>query len=334
VAIAMVRQQYRDDVSKKALIAAKERVLQALVGENASEDTKKKFLAKLEKGAIDDKEVDIEVQDNPIPGGSTVDIPGMPGGQMGVVNIGDILGKAIGGARTKTKTMTVAEAMELITTEESDKLIDEEKIIQDALKSVENNGIVFIDELDKIATRVDGPRGSEVNREGVQRDLLPLIEGTNVSTKYGTIKTDHILFISSGAFHLASPADLLPELQGRLPIRVELNALSQEDMVRILKEPESSLLKQYQALLEAEGVKLTFKENAIAAIAQVAAEVNKSIENIGARRLHTIMEKLLEDISYNTPDAANNNKVTIDDKYVKSQLSNFADNMDLSKFVL
>lgn len=331
VSVALVRENLRKEVAEKARKKAEERLLDALVGENASNDTREKFRNKLHEGKLDDKEVEIDVQDNNMTGVSSFDIPGTPGGQMGVLNIGEMLGKALGG-RTKTKRMTVLESHAILVAEESDKLIDEETIIKQAINLVENDGIAFIDEMDKITTRGEN-KGGEVSREGVQRDLLPLIEGTSVSTKYGTVRTDHILFIASGAFQLASPSDLLPELQGRLPIRVQLKALSEDDLVRILKEPECSLLKQYAALMKTEKVKLTFTEDGIKQIASIAAEVNQNVENIGARRLHTIMEKLLEDISFNASEKGPAT-VEVNAKYVEKHIGDMIKNADLSKFIL
>lgn len=333
IAMITTREKMRKEVAKKAKDKAEERILNALVGETASEDTKEKFRKKLRNKELDDKEIEIEVQDNGPPGGfSSFDIPGMPGGQMGVLNIGDMLSKAIGGGRTKSKNLTVKEAYKILMNEEGDKLIDEEKIVSEALYLTENYGIVFIDEMDKICARSE-VKGGEVSREGVQRDLLPLIEGTSISTKYGIVKTDHILFIASGAFHMASPSDLLPELQGRLPIRVELKALSEKDMVRILKEPESSLIKQYEALMLTEGVKLEFTEDGITQLAAIASDVNKNVENIGARRLHTILEKLLEEISFEADDLSGK-KIKIDKAYVVAHLKDLLKNSDLSKFIL
>ncbi len=328
VAVALVRTNLRKEVRKKAIAKAESRILDALVGQGASKETRDKFRKMLHDGKLEDKEIDIEVQDNGGAAGSSFDIPG---GQMGVINLGDMLGKAMGG-RMKTKLLPVKDATELVLAEESDKLIDEDRITKDAVKLAENESIVFLDELDKVAVRSEA-RGSDVSREGVQRDLLPLLEGTTVSTKYGPIKTDHILFICSGAFHMAKPSDLLPELQGRLPIRVELKALEQKDLVRILKEPEASLLKQYIALMETEKVDISFKEDGILAIASIAAEVNETIENIGARRLHTIMEKLLEDISFKAGDTITK-KVDIDKKYVDEYLKDLAEDRDLSRFIL
>jgi ATP-dependent HslUV protease ATP-binding subunit HslU len=331
VAITIVRDKLRKEVTAKAYSMAEERLLDALVGDSASPETREKFRDKLRHGELKDKEVEIDVKDSGTPGFSSFDVPGMPGSQMGVLNIGDIIGKAMGG-RTKTRRMTVDESYEILIAEESDKLIDEEKIIKQAIELTENDGIVFIDEMDKITSRSEH-RGGDVSREGVQRDLLPLIEGTTVSTKYGPVKTDHILFIASGAFHMSSPSDLLPELQGRLPIRVELNPLKKEDLVRILKEPESSLLKQYTALLATEGVTLKFTDDGIEAIASVASEVNKNVENIGARRLHTIMEKLLEEISF-TAGEKPGETIKINAKYVDGNLGDLIKNADLSKFIL
>lgn len=331
-AIDMVRENKRKEVETKAEAAAEERVLLALVGENASEETKAKFRAMLRNNELNDREIEIDVEDTPQNPMNMMDIPGMPGGQMGMINLGDMIGKAMGGARTKRKKMTVEESYEVLMDEESDKLIDDDKVIREALDAVERDGIVFLDEIDKIAARSD-TRGGDVSREGVQRDLLPLIEGTYVPTKYGTVQTDHILFIASGAFHLAKPSDLLPELQGRLPIRVELEPLSQQDLVRILKEPEASLIKQYQALLLTEKVTVNFTDAGIEHLAKLAAEVNKNVENIGARRLHTVMEKLLEDVSFTATDTPDTT-VTIDVDYVEKTLADITRNMDLSKFVL
>jgi ATP-dependent HslUV protease ATP-binding subunit HslU len=333
VAMITTREKMRKEVTKKAHEKSEERVIDALVGDTASDDTREKFRKKLRNGELDDKEIEIEIQDNSSMGGvPSFDIPGMPGGQMGVLNIGELLGKAIGGGRTKSKTMAVKDAYKILMNEESDKLIDEEKIVKQALDLTENYGIVFIDEMDKICVRSEA-RGGEVSREGVQRDLLPLIEGTSITTKYGIIKTDHILFIASGAFHMASPADLLPELQGRLPIRVELKALSEKDMMRILKEPESSLIKQYEALMLTEGVELEFTACGIEKLAAIASEVNQNVENIGARRLHTILEKLLEEISFEA-DSLSGNKIKIDEEYVTKRLKDLMKVSDLSKFIL
>ncbi len=332
-AITMTRERLRKEVKARAELAAEERVIDALVGQNASAETRQKFRKMLREGALDDKEVEIQVQDA---GGlqlPTIDIPGMPGTQMGMLNLNEMLGKALGGGRAKPRKMTVAESYEVLIQEESDKLLDNDKVLSEAKQAVEQNGIVFLDEIDKICGRSERVGGGDVSREGVQRDLLPLIEGTNVATKHGTVKTDHILFIASGAFHLAKPADLLPELQGRLPIRVELKALDRDDFVRILTEPENSLIKQYKALLKTEDVTLDFADEAIAEIASLAAEVNRGVENIGARRLHTILERLLEEISFTASDQAGTT-LTIDAKYVRDKVADLAKNSDLSKFIL
>ena len=333
VAMTMVRDTQQEEVRLKAEANAQERILNALVGETASEETRRKFRDKLQKGELEDKEIDIEVADNGGNNFPSFDIPGMPGSQMGVLNITDIIGKAMNGGRTKTRRLTVAESRKLIIQEESEKLLDQEKLVKEATLAVENHGIVFIDEIDKVAARNDHQGGGQISREGVQRDLLPLIEGTTVSTKYGTIKTDHILFIASGAFHIAKPSDLLPELQGRLPIRVELKPLSEEDMMRILTEPEASLIKQYVALMKTDGVTVEFSEDSIKAIASFATKVNREVENIGARRLHTIMEKLMEEISFDAPDKQGESyKITGD--YVQKNIGDLAKNTDLSKFIL
>ena len=326
--IGMVKVTRRKDVEAQAHLNAETRVLEALVGANASEITKENFRKKLRGNSLDDKEIEIQVADT---GGAAFDIPGMPGGSASVINISEIMGKAFGG-RTKTRRMTVKASYELLIAEESDKLLDPEQINQEAIDLVENNGIVFLDEIDKICARAER-QGGDVSREGVQRDLLPLIEGTTVSTKYGPVKTDHVLFIASGAFHIAKPSDLLPELQGRLPIRVELKALGREDFRRILTEPECSLIKQYKALLGTEGIELNFSEESIAAIANIAAEINASIENIGARRLHTVLERVLDDISYTATDRSGE-AVTIDEAYVQKHVGDLAKNADLSKFIL
>lgn len=331
VSIMMTREQMRSEVKINAEAAAKERIINALVGETSSEDTKNKFLTKLTKGELDDKEVEITVADTPPQQG--VPMFDVPGGQMGVLNLGDMLGKMMGGAKTKTVKLKVKEAYQIALKEESDKLVDEEKMIRQAVSAVENDGIVFIDEIDKIASRTENGGRGEVSREGVQRDLLPLLEGSTVGTKYGPIKTDHILYIASGAFHIAKPSDLLPELQGRLPIRVELSALSEDDLIKILKEPEHSLVKQYTALFKVEDVELNFTENGISEIAKIAAEINKEIENIGARRLHTILEKLLESINFTASDTPGV-KIKIDKKYVRDNLAEITKVHDLSKFIL
>ena len=331
MAVIMVRDQLRKEVQEKARESAKERILDALVGENASPETRKKFETMLYNYELDDKEIEIQVADTGNSGMQGFDIPGMPGGQIGMINLNDILGKALGG-RTKNRKMTVAEASEIIIAEESDKLIDEDTIAKEAIKLVENDGIVFIDEIDKVAGRAE-MKGGEVSREGVQRDLLPLLEGTSVSTKYGLIKTDHILFIASGAFHMAKPSDLLPELQGRLPIRVELKALSKEDIIRILKEPVASLPKQYTALMKTEKVTLEFVEDGIEEIAEIATRINREVENIGARRLHTILEKLLEEASYTANDNPGMH-IKVDQAFVRQHLEDLTDTTDLTKFIL
>ena len=328
-AIGLVRDGKRKEVSAKAHLQAEERVLNALVGANASPATKDKFRKQLRDGELDDKEIEIQLADSGgIPG---FEIPGMPGSSIGMINLNDMLGKAFGG-RTKTRRLSVRNSYEVLINEESDKLLDNEQVIQEAIKSVENNGIVFLDEIDKICARSERI-GADVSREGVQRDLLPLIEGTTVGTKYGPVKTDHVLFIASGAFHVAKPSDLLPELQGRLPIRVELQALTGDDFRRILREPKTSLIKQYIALMATEGVELEFTEDAIDAIADVAVEVNSNVENIGARRLSTVMERVLDEISFEAADKART-KFTIDANYVRVHVGDLAKNADLSKFIL
>ncbi|MEX0695307.1 MAG: ATP-dependent protease ATPase subunit HslU [Rhodospirillales bacterium] len=330
VALHMSREQMRQRVEARAELNAENRVVDALVGENASKDTREKFRAMLRDGQLADKEIEIELSDS---GGGmpTFDIPGMPGAQMGMLNINDMLGKAFG-QQTKKKKITVEDSYELLLREEADKLLDQDELKNDAISNVENNGIVFLDEIDKITARSEH-QGADVSREGVQRDLLPLIEGTTVSTKHGPVKTDHILFIASGAFHIAKPSDMLPELQGRLPIRVNLNALTRDDFVRILTEPEASLVKQYTALMGVEAVKITFSDDAIAEIADLSAEINQGVENIGARRLHTVMEKLLEEISYSASERSGE-ELVIDADYVKKQVSDLARNADVSKFIL
>jgi ATP-dependent HslUV protease ATP-binding subunit HslU len=331
ISLVMTRQRMRKEVTSRAEIAAEERVLDALVGANASQETRQKFRKLLREGKLDEKEIEIQVQDT---GGlPTFEIPGMPGAQMGMVNLGEMLGKAFGGGRTKPRRMTVADSYRVLVDEESDKLLDQEKVVKEAIAAVEQNGIVFLDEIDKICARSER-LGADVSREGVQRDLLPLIEGTTVATKHGPVKTDHVLFIASGAFHLAKPADLLPELQGRLPIRVELKPLSRDDLRRILTEPEASLVKQYKALILTEGVTLDFTEDAVDEIATLAEEINGSVENIGARRLHTVMEKLLEEVSFTASDQQNGTVVRIDRAYVHDRVAPLAKNSDLSKFIL
>ena len=331
IAIAMERERKRKEVKAKAELKAEEKVLDALVGNKASVATRESFRKRLRNGDLDDNEIEIEVQDASS-GIQSFEIPGMPGGNVGMVNLGDILGKSMGGKKGKKKKMTVKESHGILVAQESDKMIEEDKIIKEAKKATEENGIVFLDEIDKVSARSDRV-GGDVSREGVQRDLLPLIEGTTVSTKHGPIKTDHILFIASGAFQLAKPSDLLPELQGRLPIRVELNALNEDDFKRILKEPDNSLIKQYKALLKTEDVNLEFSEDGIDMLAKISAEVNSSVENIGARRLHTIIEKVLDDISFNATDKAGET-ITVDKKFVQSNLGNLVKDTDLSKFIL
>jgi ATP-dependent HslUV protease ATP-binding subunit HslU len=328
VAIAQTRERKRKDVQARAQVAAEERVLDALVGPGSSPATRESFRRKLRAGELNDKEIEIETQ-----GGSggmpTFEIPGMPGAQIGAISLGDIFGKM--GGKTKTRRLTVADSHDVLIAEESDKLLDTDQLVQEAIAAVEGNGIVFLDEIDKICAR-EG-RAGDVSREGVQRDLLPLIEGTTVSTKHGSVKTDHILFIASGAFHVAKPSDLLPELQGRLPIRVELQALTRDDFRRILTEPEASLIKQYVALLATEGVTLEFGDDAIDALADVAVGVNSAIENIGARRLQTVMERVLDEISFAAPDR-NGETIHIDADYVKKHVGDLAKNADLSRFIL
>jgi ATP-dependent HslUV protease ATP-binding subunit HslU len=332
IAISTTREKLRREVASKAELRAEERVLDALVGSNASAETRQKFRKMLREGQLNDKEIEIPVQENMASSLPTFDIPGMPGAQMGMVNLGEMLGKAFGN-RTKPKRLSVSESYEILMAEESDKLLDQEKVTKDAITSVEQNGIVFIDEIDKISARSERI-GADVSREGVQRDLLPLIEGTTVATKHGAVKTDHILFIASGAFHLAKPSDLLPELQGRLPIRVELKPLMRDDLKRILIEPEASLIKQYKALMATEGLTLDFLDEAIDEIASLAEQINSSVENIGARRLHTVLERLLEEISFTASDQATGTVVTIDRAYVQTHVGNLAQNADLSKFIL
>jgi ATP-dependent HslUV protease ATP-binding subunit HslU len=329
IAITQQREKKRKDVEARAELAAEERVVDALVGANASAATKDSFRRKLRNGELDDKEIEIETQQSG--GGMPMfEIPGMPGAQMGAISIGDIFGKM--GGKTKTRRLTVKEAYEPLISEESDKLLDQESLVQDAIKAVEQNGIVFLDELDKVAGR-EGRSGAEPSREGVQRDLLPLIEGTTVSTKHGMVKTDHVLFIASGAFHVSKPSDLLPELQGRLPIRVELRPLTRDDFRRILTEPEASLIKQTVALMQTEGVTLDFTPDAIDAIADIAVEVNSNVENIGARRLQTVMERVLDEISFAAPDRSGET-VKIDGAYVREHIGDLAKNADLSRFIL
>ncbi len=331
IAIAMEREKKRKEVYAKAQLAAEEKVLDALVGNKASVATRESFRKRLRSGDLDDNEIEIEVN-NTSPNAQSFEIPGMPGANVGMVNIGDILGKSMGNKKGKKKKMSVKESHDILIAQESDKMIEEDKIILEAKKSTEENGIVFLDEIDKVSARGDRV-GGDVSREGVQRDLLPLIEGTTVSTKHGPIKTDHILFIASGAFQLAKPSDLLPELQGRLPIRVELQALNEEDFKRILKEPDNSLIKQYKALLKTENVSLEFTNDGIDMLAKLSTEINSSVENIGARRLHTIIEKVLDDVSFNASDKSGE-KIIIDKDYVKNNLGDLVKDTDLSKFIL
>ncbi len=331
IGIGLVKDERRRQVQAKAHVAAEERVLDALVGTTASAVTRDSFRRKLRANELDDKEIEVELQSTGGQGLPMFEIPGMPGASMGAINLSDMFGKAFGG-RPKTRRTTVREAYDPLVTEEADKMLDQDAIVQEALRQVENNGIVFLDEIDKICAR-EGRNGADVSREGVQRDLLPLIEGTTVSTKYGSVKTDHILFIASGAFHVSKPSDLLPELQGRLPIRVELSPLTVEDFKRILTETEASLIKQSVALMQTEGVDLVFTEDAIDALAKVAVEVNNSVENIGARRLQTVLERVLDDVSFTAPDRSGE-KVTIDAAYVRGEVESLAKNTDLSRFIL
>jgi len=327
--IGLVRDAKRKEVAAKAQLNAEERVLDALVGSGAAITTRDAFRKRLRESELDDREIEIQVADTPAM--PSFEIPGMPGSQVGMINLSDMLGKAFG-ARTKPRKVTVRDSFEILLGEESDKLIDNDSIVQEAIRNVENNGIVFLDEIDKICARSERV-GADVSREGVQRDLLPLIEGTTVGTKYGPVKTDHILFIASGAFHVTKPSDLLPELQGRLPIRVELRALTRDDFRRILTEPQACLIKQYVALMNTEGVDLEFTVDSIEAIADIAVEVNTNVENIGARRLSTVMERILDDISFDAGDRAGE-KVVVDAAYVRDHIGDLAKNADLSKFIL
>jgi ATP-dependent HslUV protease ATP-binding subunit HslU len=331
VALKLTRERLRKEVAAQAELNAEERVLDALVGTSASKDTRDSFRRKLRDGQLADRVIELDVQESGPAGMPTFDIPGMPGAQMGMLNLGEMFGKAFGG-KTKRKKLSIAQSYEVLLAEESDKLLDQEQVTREGLSATEQNGIVFLDEIDKISAR-EGRMGADVSREGVQRDLLPLIEGTTVSTKHGAVKTDHILFIASGAFHLSKPSDLLPELQGRLPIRVELQPLGREDLARILVEPEASLVKQYTALMGTEGITLHLTEDAIAEIAKLAHEVNSRVENIGARRLQTVMEKLLEEVSFTASDRGGE-MVAIDAAYVRQQVADLAANADLSKFIL
>ncbi len=332
VSIVLVREKMREDVKAKAHLNAEERVLEGLVGKTASPATRDSFRKKLRNGELDDKEIEIEVADTGTGGMPGFEIPGMPGANIGVLNINDMLSKAMGGKRTKTRKTTVKESYALLIDDESDKLLDQDQVIAMALQSAQDDGIVFLDEIDKIAAR-DGGMGAGVSREGVQRDLLPLVEGTTVATKYGPIKTDHILFIASGAFHVSKPSDLLPELQGRLPIRVELRALEKDDFKRILTEPEASLIKQYIALMATEGVELSFTDDAIDRLAGIAVDLNASVENIGARRLQTVMERVLDQVSYEAPDKPGTS-ISVDADFVAKNVGDIAKNTDLSRFIL
>jgi len=331
VSINNNRESLKNEIRAKAELNAEQRVVEALVGASATNQTKEKYKKKLREGDLDNQEIEIEVSSNNSSPLKSMEIPGMPGGSMGMINLGELFGKGFGQKKEKRK-LTVKESHEILLDEESDKLIDNDKLIKRAISNVENDGIVFIDEIDKICGKNSGTSG-EVSREGVQRDLLPLIEGSTVSTKYGSIKTDHILFVASGAFHVSKPSDLLPELQGRLPNRVELTALGKDDFIRILKEPENNLIKQYIELIATEGVKLSFSEEAVSEIAIIATKVNEEVENIGARRLHTILEKILEDISF-TASEKKQTEITIDDKYVKDQIGDIYKDSDLTKFIL
>ena len=336
IAISMTRERLRKEVAPKAELAAEERVLDALVGTGASADTRQKFRKMLREGALDDREIEITVQESAAPQMPTFEIPGMPGAQMGMLNIGDIFGKAFG-QRAASRKLTVADSHRVLLAEESDKLLDQDAVVREAIAAVEENGIVFLDEIDKICGRSErggGVGGADVSREGVQRDLLPLIEGTTVATKHGPVKTDHILFIASGAFHLAKPSDLLPELQGRLPIRVELKGLDRDDLCRILTEPQASLITQYKALMATEGVELEFRSDGVGEIARLAEQINSTIENIGARRLHTILERLLEEISFGASDQPAGTAVVIDAAYVQERVGGLAKDSDLSRFIL
>jgi ATP-dependent HslUV protease ATP-binding subunit HslU len=328
--IAMVKQRKRKDIEAKAELAAEERMLDALVGATSSPATRESFRRKLRAGELDDKEVEIELPQG-ASGMPMFELPNMPGASVGAINLADIFGKGFG-ARTKPKRMSVTAAHEPLVSAEAEKMLDQDQVVREAIAEVESNGIVFLDEIDKICAR-EGRGGADVSREGVQRDLLPLIEGTTVSTKHGAVKTDHILFIASGAFHVARPSDLLPELQGRLPIRVELASLTEDDFKRILTETEASLIKQYVALLAAEGVDLSFADDAIAAIARIAAKVNASVENIGARRLQTVMERVLDEVSFTAPDRSGE-RIEVDAAYVEAHVGDLADNADLSRFIL
>lgn len=331
LSIVQTREKMSKEVSARAELVAEERIVDALVGENAAVETRQKFREMLREGKLDDKEVEIQIEDTSAGQMPSFDIPGMPWAQMGMINLSDVLGKSLGAKMKKCK-LKVSEAYEIIIREESEKLLDQDKVMREAIYNVEQSGIVFIDEIDKICAS-EARQGADVSREGVQRDLLPLLEGTTVSTKYGPVKTDHILFIASGAFHVAKPSDLLPELQGRLPTRVELKALKEEDFIRILMEPEASLIKQYVALMATENLTLEFDKSGIEKVASLAAEVNQNVENIGARRLHTILEKVLEEISFSATEHEGD-KIKIDAAYVEKFVGELAKNTDLSKFIL
>ena len=330
-AIITTREYMRDEVKANAHAAAEERVIEAIAGTDARDATREMFRKKLKSGELDDTVIELEISDTSNPMGGMFDIPGQPGSQMGMMNLGDLFGKAMGG-RTVKKKLTVAESYEVLIGEEADKLLDDETVNKAALEAVEQNGIVFLDEIDKVCARSDA-RGGDVSREGVQRDLLPLIEGTTVSTKHGPVKTDHILFIASGAFHIAKPSDLLPELQGRLPIRVELRALTEEDFVRILTETDNALTRQYTALMGTEEVTVEFTDDGIAALARIAAGVNQTVENIGARRLYTVMERVFEELSFSAPDRAGE-EVTVNSEFVEKHLGDLAKSADMSRYVL
>ncbi|WP_405117236.1 ATP-dependent protease ATPase subunit HslU [Phaeobacter sp. BS23] len=331
IAIVQTREHMRDDVKTKARQAAEERVIDAIAGTDARDATRDMFRKKLKADELDDTIIELDVSDSSNPMGGMFEIPGQPGGNMGMMNLGDLFGKAMGG-RTTRKKMTVADSYDVLIGEEADKLLDDETVTKAALESVEQNGIVFLDEIDKVCTRQDA-RGGDVSREGVQRDLLPLIEGTTVSTKHGPVKTDHILFIASGAFHIAKPSDLLPELQGRLPIRVNLRALSEEDFVRILTETDNALTLQYTALLGTEEVNVSFTDDGIASLAKIAAEVNQTVENIGARRLYTVIERVFEELSFSAPDRSGET-VTVDAAFVRKNLGELTKSADVSRYVL
>jgi ATP-dependent HslUV protease ATP-binding subunit HslU len=334
IAISMTRERLRKEVVPKAELAAEERVLDALVGTQASAETRQKFRKMLREGTLNDREIEITVQENAAPQLPTFEIPGMPGAQMGMLNLGDVFGKAFG-QRAAPRKVTIGDSHRLLLAEESDKLLDQDTVVREAIIAVEENGIVFIDEIDKICGRSERGGGTaEVSREGVQRDLLPLIEGTTVATKHGPVKTDHILFIASGAFSLAKPSDLLPELQGRLPIRVELKGLDRNDLRRILTEPQASLITQYKALLATEGIELEFSPEGVEEIAGLAEQINSTVENIGARRLHTILERLLEEVSFSAADQPNGTAILVDAPYVQERVGTLAKDTDLSRFIL